>query len=419
MRVLHTSDLHLGRALFGVRRDETFAKLLDWLIETIRQHQVEVLVVAGDIFDSATPSHLVQDQYYKFLAGVHRTGCCRHTVIVGGNHDSASLLDAPDQLLSALDICVVGQACADPADEVVVLRDARGRPEALVLAVPYLRERDVRTGAELENAADKERRIVEGTRAHYAAVMDAARRQLAVLGAPQLPVIATGHLFAARCTAGDDERSLYVGSLGQIPADVFDERIDYVALGHLHRPQILDGNPARRYAGSPLALDFSENQSRKSVVLVDFDGRTPAVNTLEVPAFDRLERVNGSVDEILARLTELTASGEPLFCEVTHTRGDFDPLLAQKCRDSVGGSPVDVVRIVSRVQTAATLDSQDRIADVAGLTPEEMFALRLKKEPDLDDAAKGRLTLAHHEILEAIRHPENGEDNGKSAASGA
>ena len=116
MRFLHTSDLHLGRSLYGVNRDETFEKFLTWLTETIRTEAIDCLIIAGDVFDNATPSHRMQRAYYRFLASVATSTDCRHVIVTGGNHDSPSLLNAPDTLLEALNITVIGQATADPAD---------------------------------------------------------------------------------------------------------------------------------------------------------------------------------------------------------------------------------------------------------------------------------------------------------------
>lgn len=288
----------------------------------------------------------------------------------------------------------------------MLLKDTNGDPEALVLTVPYLREHDVRTSNEQESISEKEALIVEGTRAHYKRVLEAAQKKLEALGNPDIPLIATGHLFAAKCSAGDDERNLYVGSLGLIPSDVFDPKIDYVALGHLHRAQILDGNPTRRYCGSPVALDFSEKSAQKEVALIDFEGHVPTVSTLAVPAFDRMERVSGSEEEILLRLERLAQENEPMFCEVIHDSGVFAPQLAQNCYSIVAKSPVEIVRVVSRTFACARISSQDQITDVENLSPEDMFELRLSKEEDLDDAMKKELTAAYQEILEEIRHPE-------------
>ena len=162
LTILHTSDWHLGRSLYGRRRYDEFAAFLDWLLDTIEQQQVEVLLVAGDIFDTSAPSNRAQQLYYRFLCRVAAGNCCRHVVVIGGNHDSPSFLDAPQELLRALNVYVVGSAAEVLEDEVLTLKTSAGLPELLVCAVPYLRDRDIRVAQAGESLADKERNLTGG-----------------------------------------------------------------------------------------------------------------------------------------------------------------------------------------------------------------------------------------------------------------
>ena len=143
MRVLHTSDWHLGRSLFGQKRYEEFSAFLDWLARTLQEKEVDVLVVSGDIFDSGTPSNRAQRLYYDFLRQVYLSSC-RHVVITAGNHDSPSMLGASREILQVLDVHVVGNLPEDPAEEIKVLRDAQGKVALIVCAVPFLRDADMR-----------------------------------------------------------------------------------------------------------------------------------------------------------------------------------------------------------------------------------------------------------------------------------
>lgn len=161
MKILHTSDWHLGRALYGKKRYEEFEGFLSWLAETIRQNKIETLLVAGDVFDTGAPSNSAQELYYRFLCQVAGSQC-RHVVVTGGNHDSPSFLNAPKELLKALDVHVVGNATESLEDEVLTLRDKEGEPELIVCAVPYLRDRDIRVVEAGESVDDKERKLVEG-----------------------------------------------------------------------------------------------------------------------------------------------------------------------------------------------------------------------------------------------------------------
>lgn len=408
MRILHTSDLHLGRSLYGVGREETFEHFLDWLLETIRSEAVDCLLIAGDVFDNATPSHRMQRAYYRFLAGVATESTCRHVVVTAGNHDSPSLLNAPKTLLQALNISVVGMAADNPADEVILIKNAHNVPEAVVAAVPYLRERDLRTSVENETQQDKEEKIVTAIAEHYRLASETA---LKLRGQADIPFIAMGHLFAADCENSPEERNLYVGSLGLIPASVFPSEIDYLALGHLHKAQLLGQNDTRRYCGSPLALDFSEQQTVKSVCLIDSIGRHCHVRTLSVPSFDTLVRITGCENRVKQALQDLVDENAAVLCEVLHTEGTFAPDLAAACRDLVEGSRVTLVRVVSLTVAQAQLSPEDLVGDIEAVTPEDMFELCLQKQQisglELTDSLRRQLTDAYNEILTNIREQES------------
>ena len=274
LTILHTSDWHLGRRLYGRMRYEEFEAFLRWLQDTISAQQVDVLIVAGDIFDTMTPSNRAQALYYKFLGKVSKS-CCQHIVIVAGNHDSPTFLDAPSNVLKFLNVHVIGTACEDLNDEVMVLDDTDGNPHCIIAAVPYLRDRDVRGSQAGESADSKDANVIKGIRAHYDGVAEIARAKQAELAKThqrQIPIIATGHLFAAgsKTTEDDGVRDLYVGNLGQISADMFNNGFDYVALGHLHVPQRVGGRENIRYSGSPIAMGFGEAKQQKQVLLVKF-----------------------------------------------------------------------------------------------------------------------------------------------------
>ena len=274
LTILHTSDWHLGRRLYGRMRYEEFEAFLSWLQETISAHKVDVLIVAGDIFDTMTPSNRAQALYYEFLGKVSKL-CCEHIVIVAGNHDSPTFLDAPSKVLKFLNVHVIGTACDDLNDEVLVLDAIDGTPHCIIAAVPYLRDRDVRGSHAGESADSKDANVIKGIRAHYdevASIAKARQEHLSDAHQRHIPIIATGHLFAAgsKTTEDDGVRDLYVGSLGQISADMFDDGFDYVALGHLHVPQRVGGCEHIRYSGSPIAMGFGEAKQQKQVLLVEF-----------------------------------------------------------------------------------------------------------------------------------------------------
>ncbi|KFO66434.1 exodeoxyribonuclease I, partial [Smithella sp. SCADC] len=288
MKVLHTSDWHIGRALYGRKRYEEFEAFLNWLAKLIESENIDVLLVAGDVFDNSAPSNYAQELYYRFLCRV-ATSSNRHVVVIAGNHDSPSFLNAPKELLEFLNIHVVGYVSDQPEDELIVLSGKNNQPGLIVCAIPYLRDRDIRTAEAGESIEDKERKIVEGIKNHYRSVCEEAKKKQAAMEKPA-PIIAMGHLFAAggQTVDGDGVRELYIGSLAQVKRDIFPEYIDYLALGHLHIGQRVGGSDFIRYSGSPLPIGFGEAEQGKSVIIVEFSDKTPTVTNIAVPGFQEL-----------------------------------------------------------------------------------------------------------------------------------
>ena len=349
LRLLHTSDWHIGRTLYGRKRYEEFEAFLTWLAETIQQNQINALLVAGDVFDTSSPSNRAQELYYRFLCRVAESSC-RHIVVVAGNHDSPSFLNAPRELLKALDVHVVGSSTASPEDEVLVLRNEQDAPELIVCAVPYLRDRDIRVAEAGESVEDKERKLIDGIRTHYATVAALAEQKREELGA-NIPIVGTGHLFTAggQTVDGDGVRELYVGSLAHVTAGIFPACFNYLALGHLHIPQEVNGSETIRYSGSPLPMGFGEAKQQKSVCQVEFHSTAASVQLIDVPVFQRLERVKGDWDGISSRILELSATGSPngsgVWLEVIYDGTEVIGDLRERLEAAISGTQMEILRI--------------------------------------------------------------------------
>ncbi len=372
MVILHTSDWHIGRLLYGRRRYDEHAAFLDWLADAVEREGADVLLVAGDVFDNGTPSNRAMEIYYRFLVRISATRC-RHVVITGGNHDSPSFLDAPRDLLRAFRIHVVGSAADRPEDEVLTLEDEHGNPALIVCAVPYLRDRDLRTAEAGESYEDKERKMLEGIRAHYSAVLAIAEERRDAAGA-DIPIVAMGHLFAAggETTEGDGVRELYIGSLARVESGCFPPSIDYLALGHLHAAQCLQGLESRRYSGSPLPMGFGESGQRKSVVLVDFAGRKPMPAVLPVPTFQPLERVAGDWEKITAGIAALAAADSAAWLEITWDGNELAGALRERLDAMVAGTRMEILRIRNRRILDKALESTEE-ETLDDLNPVEVF----------------------------------------------
>lgn len=345
MKILHTSDWHIGRTLYGRKRYEEFEAFLTWLAETIQQNEFDALLVAGDVFDTSAPSNRAQELYYRFLCRVAASSC-RHVVVVAGNHDSPSFLNAPKELLKALDVHVVGSSSEALEDEVLVLRNEHGDPELIVCAVPYLRDRDIRVAEAGESVEDKERKLIDGIRTHYAAVAALAEQKREELGA-NIPIVGTGHLFTAggQTVDGDGVRELYVGSLAHVTAGIFPACFNYLALGHLHVPQKVSGSETIRYSGSPLAMGFGEAKQQKSVCQVEFHSTAASVQLIDVPVFQRLERVKGDWDGISNRILELSATNFQGWLEVIYDGTEVIGDLRERLEEAISGTQMEILRI--------------------------------------------------------------------------
>lgn len=369
LRVLHTADWHLGRSLCHHSRLSESTAFLSWLLATLHEQAVDVLLVAGDVFDTTTPSPQAQSLYYHFLAQVAQSPC-RHVVIIAGNHDSPSLLDAPHALLNALHIHVVGTPTPQPQDEVVLLRSPEGVPELMVCAVPYLRDRDIRAVEPGETIADKDSKRLAGIHRHYHAVADAALQRQP---SPPVPIIGMGHLFTAggQTVEGDGVRDLYVGSLAHVPVAMFPTCFDYVALGHLHVPQSVGGNPLIRYAGSPIPMGFSDAAGAKSVCLIEWGTPAPTVVTLPIPTFHRLASIRGDWATITTQLTALARDPHPYWLEVTYDGTDWMGDLHDRLMALTHGTALELVR-VKNMSLPVAHPSQPLI-DITTLGPDEVF----------------------------------------------
>ena len=399
MKILHTSDWHLGRNLYTKTRYAEHEAFLNWLVYCIEKEQVDALLVAGDIFDSATPSTKAQELYFSFLAKVATLPCCRDVIITGGNHDSPALLQAARAPLQALRIHVFATAPADPAQAILPLYDAQGCPTLLLCPVPFLRDKDVRVVNAGESLEDKSTKLVQGVTAYYQAVCAEAEKLRA---GQNLPLVVMGHCFAAggRISEGDGVRELYVGSLAHIPAAAFPTSIDYLALGHLHAPQIVAGKEHWRYSGTPLPMSFSEGEQKKSVCLVEFMGRTTQISTLPVPCWQTLRRIKGDKEQIVATIHQLCLNNEACWLEVEHTGQDLAANLHEELEAMVQGSAVEILRIKEQALStkALALESTESLEE---LSIHDVFSRCLDSQ-DIAAAARPDLVHCFNEIAAAV-----------------
>jgi exonuclease SbcD len=405
MKIIHTSDWHLGRSLYKCSRYDEFAGFLDWLAAYIEENEVEALLVAGDIFDTTTPGNKAQSLYYRFLCRIAASGC-RHVVITGGNHDSPSFLEAPKEILQALNIHVIGSAKDEAEQEVIELRNAANEIEAVVCAVPYLRDRDIRSALPGETIEEKEQKLLAGVRQHYTRVCEIAHEKRKTVG--NVPIIAMGHLFTAggKTIEGDGVRELYVGTLAHVGDDIFPEYVDYVALGHLHVAQRVAKSDHIRYCGSPIPMGFGEASQQKLVLQVEFNKRQPEITEITVPCFQRLEKVSGSLEHINDRIKELKEQGSNAWLEVEYTGAQLTGNLRDLLDEMTEGTELEIKRLKDRQLIDRVLQKSFAKETLDDLNVYEVFDQRLESSA-IPYEQREELRFAYAEIIRSLEEEDS------------
>lgn len=385
MRLLHTSDWHLGQTLHNFDRGYEHGRFLDWLVETLAAESIDVLLVAGDIFDNANPSAAAHRQLYRFLQQAKARVPHLQVVVIAGNHDSPGRLEAPTPLLEAHGTVVVGNVARTPDGEVdverllVPLRRRDGTVGAWCLAIPFLRPGDVPRAAagDAESGLDP---YLHGTTLLYRQAFALAQSRRT--GAEAIVAMGHCHMVDGQ-SSQDSERRIVIGGTEALPASMFDPQVAYVALGHLHLAQRVGGHEHRRYCGSPLPLSFSEVGYQHQVLRIDLDGpAVAAVTPLPVPRAVQLLRVPAQpapLDEALAALEALELPDAPLyeqpFLEVRVLLDGPEPGLRGRVEAALAGKPVRLAKIEPTRRHAASDPAEQALTldQLARLQPDDIF----------------------------------------------
>lgn len=409
MRILHTSDWHLGQHFITKSRAAEHQAFINWLLEQVTQHQIDAVIIAGDVFDTGAPPSYAREIYNRFVVEMHKLKC--QLVILGGNHDSVATLNESRGLLAHLNAQVIAQVQSDLEEQLLVLNDNAGEPGAILCAIPYIRPRDVITSNANESGVEKQQALGEAIKEHYNKLFqlaDTKRKELK----KSLPIIATGHLTAMGVKSSESVRDIYIGSLEAVPSSAFPPA-DYIALGHIHRPQIVAQSEQIRYCGSPIPLSFDELGTQKQVLLVDFDGdKLSEIKPLEIPLFQPMEVIKGDLKAIEAALKELqTAENElPTWLCIEVETQDYLNDLQQRIQAMTADLNVEVLQLRrARTDRQARIERQDT-ETLAELTPEDVFERRLTLESFENDEEQARLTRIRQQFREIVAEVEQPQD---------
>ena len=398
MKFIHTADWHLGNMMHDIDRTRETEAFLEWLETEIATVGAEALVIAGDVFDVVNPSNIAKTQYYRFLASLLKTNCT-NVVVVGGNHDSGSLLDAPAEILGALNINVVGSINNRSIDDLVVeLKDGDGQAIGLCCAVPFMRNMELEQFYKFSIGDENGTNDEDLLKRLYA---DVYRRAVEIRGDRDIPIIATGHLFACNLSGRDSEGSdssaenrtaavletsiddgvrEVVGTLGNVDVSTFPNELDYVALGHIHYTSMVAKNPKVRYSGSPFVMGFDEANCKRYVLAVEVGANAvPAVAKIEVPKAVRFEQFKGDLETLKSDLRnlekELLANPMETYVDLLLTSGNFVSLNEALEAEETGKHFVVKRHRISRDILHGANRFDDRVESTKQYTKEDYFRM--------------------------------------------
>jgi exonuclease SbcD len=407
MRIIHTSDWHLGQELHGYDRGVEHDAFLDWLARQLIKLDADTLIVTGDVYDTVNPPIPAHQRLYQFLRRTLEELPFLQIVLIGGNHDSAARLELPKYLLDANRIHFIGamprqNGRANVARTLIELRDKTGTPRAICAAVPYLRPGDLPAVGADESPL----------KALYCEVFEAANE---VSGG--LPLIVTGHLHISGGALSElSERRIVIGDEEAVASDIFPPNVAYVALGHLHKPQSISGQTVIRYAGSPFPMSVAEKNYQHSIVVIDFHEtggmKTDLVQTPRPVAFYRVPTIGAApLDIVENELRSLTlddpGDDRRPFLEVAVQVGGAEPELRQRIEAALEGKPVRLTRIVRQTegQGGALADAVAGDTALDELEPAYVFARRHAEEYGVEPP--GDLKSAFDEVLFSVLSPND------------
>ncbi|MYE88921.1 exonuclease subunit SbcD [Candidatus Poribacteria bacterium] len=392
MRILHTSDWHIGHRLYEQPRIEEHRQFFDWLLTTLQENRVDVLLVSGDIFDTALPSSEATDLYYRFLFRLY-SETRAHAVITAGNHDSATHLAAPEEFLKMGRIHVIGKI--DSALDIVMLQN--GKSAVAIAAVPYLSENEILPHISLETQIEKTER--------YRAMIKQLYQQCVDKMPKEIPKILMGHLVIHGGEESGSERIIQIGGATAVRVGDLPDRIDYMALGHLHRPQSICGaSYPIQYAGSPLPMTFKEALYDKKVYLIDL--AKPGGSRLTeftIPVFKELCRVRGNYDQVLLQANAVDNDWTGKYIEVQligQQIGNRD-----KIRDAFSNRGGQVLLI--RTPEVQPHEPNLSIEELSETSPEDVFAEFYQAEHGVEAPNEIRTTFI--DLIQMLPNETNTE----------
>jgi exonuclease SbcD len=408
-KLLHTSDWHLGQHFYGKSRANEHQQFLTWLLEQTKLHDIDAIIVAGDIFDTGTPPSYAREMYFDFIVQLHQLSC--ELVIVAGNHDSVAMLGESKQLLASLSTRVIPAVTDNIDEQVFGLENSNDEVQAVFCAIPFIRPRDVMKSQAGQSANDKQTNLQQAISDHYQGLFEQAEK----LAKNKLPIIATGHLTTVGVSTTESVRDIYIGTLEAFPAKAFPSA-DYIALGHIHRSQKVAKTEHIRYSGSPIALSFDESSQAKQVIMVEFEQQHLAqITELTVPCFQPMKVVKTTLDSLNQDINNaLTAAKlmddkQKLWLDVEIESADYLSDLTARIETITAELPIEVLLVRRSKKSRQQMPSSQKKITLNELSLQEVFETRLSQEDwstEEELSRKKRLTVLFEQALNQTQEQE-------------
>lgn len=402
MKIVHTADWHIGKILHNHDLHEDIQLFFDWLLTYIIDENIDVLLVSGDIFDLANPANRDLKAYYQMLYKLSLTNT--KIIITGGNHDSVSHLDAPSHLLDVLNIVVIGGGRDERNDMIVPCVDESGQVACVILAVPFLRDKDLRQTIKASEMSTKSDVISEAIKKYYDELVDFTKTKYG----NEIPIIAMGHLFMQGALTSESEREIHVGNLEGLQSSIIHPDISYMALGHIHKPQTIGQKSNIRYCGSPVFLDFSEREYDKRIIALEVEGQEiSTIKHVAIPKSRELKKIVGTLSEVEMAISSYQNHYPlPAFLEIEAIEEKKDILKVQALDNLI--SNLECVNFKVLKHRISFLDNrtpisilQDESKTIQELAPLDVFKLKIAENTD-NESLKDDLIDLYMQLLEEI-----------------
>ena len=386
MRIIHTSDWHLGHTLMDKTREEEMRSFFSFLIDVIIKERVDALLISGDIFDTGTPSNAALSLYYSFLASIKNTEC-KDVFIIAGNHDSPSLLSAPKEILEMVNVHIY--ATKEDIEPYVI------GEKVVVLPIPFPRDQELRRlvqGGTIKEEDDRLRLAIEE--------LYKTETEKTASAYPSLPIVAMGHLMATNINV-EDKPDLYIGGLGTIDSGSFPKALSYVALGHIHKKMNLNSSGTLCYSGSPIPFSFKEAKDTKVLKLVEIEGSETKVSDITIPRFRNLFQIKGDKESIEKELKSLVEDKEEGWVSIEITESGVSSSLRSFCEGITEQTGLEIIHIKDTTVSKRLLETEEDIESLDSLSEEDIFS-KFLDEKEIKNERKDDLLTLFREILQQL-----------------